>query len=59
MIYASCNLVTQKKEAGVYGYQTLPENIEVTGYKTLKIANFDLFSIPKNHTFKIALKPYK
>ena len=36
MIYASCNLVTLKKEAGVYGYQTLPENIEVTGYKTLK-----------------------
>lgn len=36
MTYTSCNLVTRKKEAGVYGCQTLPENIEVTGYKTLK-----------------------
>lgn len=36
MIYANCNLVTQKKEAGVYGFQTLPKNTKVTGYKSLK-----------------------
>lgn len=36
MIYASCNLVTRKIEAGVYGCQTLPKNTKVTGYKALK-----------------------
>jgi hypothetical protein len=36
MIYACCNLVTQKIEAGVYGCQALPKNTKVTGYKTLK-----------------------
>lgn len=36
MIYANYNLVTQKKEAGVYDCQTLPKNTKVTGYKALK-----------------------
>ena len=33
MTYTSFNLVTQKKETGVYGCQTLPKNTKVTGYK--------------------------
>jgi hypothetical protein len=36
MTYTNCNLVTRKKEAGVYGYQSPPKEIEVTGYKALK-----------------------
>lgn len=36
MTYTNCNLVTRKKEAGVYGCQTLPKNTKVTGYKALK-----------------------
>jgi len=37
MIYANCNLVTQKKEAGgIWLSDVLPENTRVTGYKALK-----------------------
>ena len=57
MTYTSCNLVTRKKEAGVYGCQTLPKNTKVTGYKALKNGIFLPVFNPWKRPSQKVLKP--